>query len=121
MAQKVSELNMKITNMFILLFFLIGQQSFAAINETGEIVYKKWCVDCHGSEKGYYGVRVPGTDALKEKYKGQIPAVLTERKDLQKDYVKYVVRNGVSIMPFFRKTEISDIELEKLAIYLSNR
>jgi mono/diheme cytochrome c family protein len=29
------------------------------------------------------------------------------------------VRNGVYVMPFFRKTEISDAELEALAAYLS--
>jgi (+)-pinoresinol hydroxylase len=29
------------------------------------------------------------------------------------------VRNGVTIMPFFRKTEISDEELDALAAYLA--
>jgi (+)-pinoresinol hydroxylase len=29
------------------------------------------------------------------------------------------VRTGVSVMPFFRKTEISDQELDALAAYLS--
>jgi mono/diheme cytochrome c family protein len=30
-----------------------------------------------------------------------------------------VVRRGVSIMPFFRKTEISDADLQALAAYLA--
>jgi mono/diheme cytochrome c family protein len=33
--------------------------------------------------------------------------------------VKTFVRNGVSIMPFFRKTEISDADLDAIAAYLT--
>ncbi len=32
---------------------------------------------------------------------------------------KIFVRRGVSIMPFFRKTEISDAQLDALAAYLA--
>jgi (+)-pinoresinol hydroxylase len=39
--------------------------------------------------------------------------------DLTPDIVSYYVRNGVSIMPFFRKTEIDEQELNDLAAYLS--
>lgn len=35
------------------------------------------------------------------------------------DYVRYAVRKGVSFMPSFRKTEISDAELTLLADYLA--
>jgi mono/diheme cytochrome c family protein len=45
--------------------------------------------------------------------------VLEERTDLTPDTVRHFVRNGVSVMPFFRKTEISDAELEALAAYLA--
>jgi hypothetical protein len=31
------------------------------------------------------------------------------------------VRNGVSIMPFFRKTEISDADLDAIGRYLTRR
>ena len=51
-------------------------------------------------------------------YKGDKPAVLTERTDLTPELVSFYVRNGVSIMPFFRKTEISDKDLADLAAYL---
>jgi len=33
--------------------------------------------------------------------------------------VKYFVRHGISVMPQFRKTEISDAELDALAAFLS--
>jgi hypothetical protein len=30
------------------------------------------------------------------------------------------VRNGISVMPFFRKTEVSDADLEALARYVTD-
>jgi len=33
--------------------------------------------------------------------------------------VRHIVRTGISVMPQFRKTEISDAELDALAAYLS--
>ena len=32
---------------------------------------------------------------------------------------KFFVRKGVSIMPFFRKTEVTDADLDALAAYLA--
>lgn len=81
----------------------------------GKQVFQKWCSACHGP-----GVRTPGTSALAVKYGKDQPAVLEQRKDLSPDVVKYFVRQGVSIMPSFRKTEISDGELNALADYLAH-
>lgn len=81
----------------------------------GKAVYEYWCQTCHGA-----GDQYPGTVALGVKYRGQIPAALEERTDLVPEFVKTFVRNGVSVMPFFRKTEISDSDLDALALYLSN-
>jgi (+)-pinoresinol hydroxylase len=80
----------------------------------GRAVYTKWCAPCHDP-----GIIHPGTNALTVKYKGVKPGVLLEWKDLQPDAVKYMVRHGISVMPQFRKTEISDAELEALAKFLS--
>jgi mono/diheme cytochrome c family protein len=80
----------------------------------GRAVYTKWCAPCHDS-----GVIHPGTNALTVKYQGVKPGVLLEWKDLQPDTVRYVVRHGISVMPQFRKTEISDAELDALAKFLS--
>jgi mono/diheme cytochrome c family protein len=80
----------------------------------GRAVYTKWCAPCHDP-----GIIHPGTNALTVKYKGVKPGVLLEWKDLQPETVKYMVRHGISVMPQFRKTEISDADLDALAKYLS--
>lgn len=80
----------------------------------GHDVFQKWCAPCHASGPGH-----PGTTALEALYKGAKPAPLEERNDLTPEVVKYFVRTGVSVMPFFRKTEISDQDLEALAGYLA--
>ena len=80
----------------------------------GYVEYQKFCSQCHGE-----GVGKPGTLALADKYKGKKPALLEARTDLTPVIVKLFVRNGVSVMPFFRKTEISDADLDAIAAYLS--
>ena len=80
----------------------------------GRQVFDKWCAPCHGS-----GLAKPATAALAFKYKGEKPALLEERTDLTPDIVKSMVRTGVYTMPPFRKTEISDAELDGLAAYLA--
>ncbi len=85
-------------------------------NQQGNAVFQKWCAPCHASGPGH-----PGTIALAALYKGAKPAALEERKDLAPEVVKKFVRTGVSVMPFFRKTEVSDVELDALAAYLSRK
>lgn len=80
----------------------------------GYAQYQNYCSVCHGE-----GVGKPGTMALQAKYKGAEPALLDKRTDLTSQLVKTFVRNGVSIMPFFRKTEISDADLDAIAAYLT--
>lgn len=82
----------------------------------GRAVYEKWCAPCHDS-----GIEHPGTHALMAKYPGSPRAsgVITEWTDLTPQYVRFMVRHGMSVMPHFRKTEITDPELEALAHYLS--
>jgi mono/diheme cytochrome c family protein len=82
--------------------------------ERGKQVFDQWCAACHGDGPGK-----PGTAALNALYKGQKPALLEERTDLVPELTKQFVRTGVSVMPFFRKTEISDADLEALAQYLA--
>lgn len=82
--------------------------------QRGHDVFQYWCAACHGPGEG-----PPGTIALAALYKGAKPALLEQRTDLTADLVRLYVRNGVSVMPFFRKTEISDADLDALAAYLS--
>ena len=89
--------------------------------QDGKRVYDYWCLPCHGSGLGLPGFgALPGTQQLAIKYRGtDISPLLTERTDLVPDFVKVIVRQGVSFMPHFRKTEISDAELDALAAYLA--
>jgi mono/diheme cytochrome c family protein len=82
----------------------------------GKAVFEKWCAPCHAPGPGH-----PGTTAIAALYKGAKPAPLEHRTDLTPELVKQFVRKGVSVMPFFRKTEISDTELDALAAYLSHK
>jgi mono/diheme cytochrome c family protein len=80
----------------------------------GRAVYTTWCAPCHDP-----GVIHPGTNALTVKYQGVKSGVLLEWKDLPPQAVSYLVRHGISVMPQFRKTEISDADLDALAKFLS--
>ena len=93
----------------------------AAEIEQGRHVYEYWCATCHGPGLGLPGFgALPGTHQLGLKYRDtDIPAVLDERTDLVPEFIKVVVRQGASFMPQFRKTEISDAELDALAAYLT--
>ncbi|HKV04204.1 MAG TPA: cytochrome c [Candidatus Acidoferrales bacterium] len=79
--------------------------------ERGHKVYDKWCYPCHGT-----GAGKPGTDSLAAR--GQKPAVLEERTDLTAAMIKTFVRHGVLYMPVFRKTEITDADLDAISAYL---
>ena len=48
-----------------------------------------------------------------------MPAALEARDNLNPAIVRHFVRNGVLVMPPFRKTEISDAELDALGAYLT--
>ncbi len=82
----------------------------------GHDVFQYWCATCHGAGPGH-----PGTDALQSKYHGSMPALLEDRTDLSPETVRFFVRHGVTIMPFFRKTEISDADLDAIGAYLARK
>jgi len=77
-------------------------------------VYEKWCTPCHGA-----GDNKPGTISAAALYKGSKPAVLAERTDLTPAGIRSVVRKGMYIMPRFRKTEVSDAELDTIVAFLA--
>ena len=109
----------KLAHRLIVLVLMVMPLSLSAQqmqHDKGEAVWELWCEPCHaiGSRKH------PGTQALQVKYRDtDIPAALEERTDLTAEIIEYYVRNGISMMPFFRKTEISDTELADLAEYLT--
>jgi mono/diheme cytochrome c family protein len=83
--------------------------------ERGAAVFNNWCAACHSRD----GRNAPGTASLQFKYQGKTPAALEDRRDLTPQAVKFFVRQGVATMPFSRKTEVSDADLEALAAYLT--
>lgn len=103
-----------ITTVLGLTAALTAMPASAQTKADGKVVFEKWCQPCHGDGPGK-----PGTAALQALYKGAKPALLEHRTDLAPEIVKTFVRNGVSVMPFFRKTEISDKDLDALAAYLA--
>ena len=102
--------------MRLLIFLALVSCAWGADQATiqkGEKVFDYWCATCHGAGA------LPGTVALRVKYKGEKPAMLSERTDLTPAVTKIFVRKGVSIMPFFRKTEVSDADLDAIGAYLA--
>jgi len=82
--------------------------------DPGKIVYDKWCTPCHGDGPGK-----PGTMVLAQRYGSSRPALLEQRTDLTAEYLGTFVRQGVGVMPQFRKTEITDAELAAMVDYLT--
>ncbi len=84
--------------------------------DPGKQVFDVWCGICHGLPNGASG---GGTETLAALYRGtEIPAQLEDRSDLTAELVITLTRDGRNTMPNFRKTEISDAELEALVAYL---
>ena len=88
--------------------------------QRGKVKYQHTCSPCHGSGPGDDGrPQLPGTTALQLKYKGTMPAVLEARTDLTAIVLRGFVRGGSWSMPPFRKTELSDAEIDDIAAYLA--
>ncbi len=80
----------------------------------GYLEFQNSCAVCHGPMP-----ERPGTRALAAKYKGAEPALLEQRKDLSPELIRLVVRKGVTVMPPFRKTEVTDADLDAIVAYLT--
>lgn len=79
----------------------------------GERLFGRKCAFCHiGPSTGKFmlGRRLPKDQAE-----------LPNRSDLEADYVKAVVRNGLVNMPPFTRVEITDAELAQVAEWLAHR
>jgi mono/diheme cytochrome c family protein len=93
-------------------------QDIAKVAE-GKAVFEKVCTPCHGAGPGTDGApTLPGPAALALKYKGRVSPLLERRADLTAAALKAFVRNGTGAMPMFRKTEITDSQIEAIAAYL---
>lgn len=79
--------------------------------EEGRKLYKGTCLYCHGPN-------VWGTFTLGRRL-GADHALLEERQDLVGPYVKAVVRAGLGSMPAFRRTELTDADVDAIVDYLT--
>jgi mono/diheme cytochrome c family protein len=87
--------------------------------ERGRAKFEYMCEPCHGDGPGDDGrAMLPGTDALRIKYRGALPALLTQRSDLTYEAIRAFVRQGVFSMPPFRPTEITDEEIRDIAAFI---
>jgi mono/diheme cytochrome c family protein len=87
--------------------------------ERGQIKFEHTCAPCHGAGVGDDGrAMLPGTDALRIKYQGSLPALLEKRIDLNADAIRTFVRRGTWSMPPFRPTEITEQDIQDIAAYL---
>lgn len=93
----------------------LSQQGAAAQDALpdGGQLYQARCSYCHAA-----GPVRPGTAAL-ERRLGKERSVLESRSDLPAPYVAHVVRFGMGAMIPFRRTEISDRELEAITAWLA--
>ena len=79
--------------------------------EQGRKLFNGSCVYCHGPN-------VWGTFTLGRRL-GADHALLEQRADLVGPYVKNVVRAGMGSMPPFRRTELSDADVDAIVDYLT--
>lgn len=88
-------------------------------NHPGRVIFERQCAPCHGAGPGDDGSpMLPGTATLARKYKGNRPGALELRDDLNGDILRAFVRNGIGAMPSFRKSELSDADVDAIAGYL---
>lgn len=114
-------INMTIARKLMLscLVVMAAAPAFAQDAAAGKASFQHTCEPCHGKGVGDDGrALLPGTDALRIKYQGSLPAALEDRSDLTADAIKTYVRQGSWSMPPFRKTELTDAEIVDIAAYL---
>lgn len=82
----------------------------------GEALFSNRCGSCHLA--GGMGTNLLTKQRMMA---GEPPenGLLANRKDLSADYVKSVVRMGKVAMPRLSRTEVTDAELDAIAVYLS--
>jgi len=87
--------------------------------QLGKAKFDHTCAPCHGAGVGDDGrAMLPGTDALRIKYQGSLPALLEQRTDLNADAIRTFVRRGTWSMPPFRPTEVTERDIQNIAAYL---
>jgi len=90
----------------------------AADAQNGKAVFVRWCQGCHEAMPGSGFDPPAGTYTLQQRYQGRLPAEIEKRTDLTAAQIRSLVRHGINVMTSFRKTEITDQQLDDLIAYL---
>lgn len=88
-------------------------QAAAFAARSPEQMFAQTCARCHGP--GGWGTR----ELAKRSAPGE--AELLQRKTIPADLVRFVVRHGVGSMPPFTPTDLTDDEVNRLALWLERR
>ena len=88
-----------------------AERPLSPLQEQGQKLFRNNCFYCH-TEK------VWGTLSLERRRPGG-DALLEKRTDLVPEFVKSVVRNGLGSMPAYRRTELTDADVEAIIAYLT--
>ena len=95
---------------FLVCLLLVSAGTLAS--ERGREVYADWCLPCHADSPF-----APGTIQLRAT-RGEALAIVEKRDDLTAPAIRSLVREGLAGMPKFRRTEISESDLDALIAYL---
>lgn len=77
----------------------------------GRALFNESCAYCH-NERGH-------ATALLAKRVGADNAVLERRTNLHPELIRHVVRHGINSMPWYRRAELSDGDLDSIIDYLT--
>jgi mono/diheme cytochrome c family protein len=88
-----------------------ADSALSPLQEQGQKLYRNNCFYCH-TEK------VWGTLSL-ERRRPAGDALLEKRTDLTPEFLKSVVRNGLGSMPAYRRTELTDADVDAIIAYLT--
>jgi len=106
---------MKLLKCYYLIVGALLASPVFADTSVGESVFNKWCLGCHAQ-----GPIFPGTIYL-TRTRGPERAIISERTDLTAEYIELLVRKGMGGMPSFRRTEITNDQLNALVEHLVSK
>jgi mono/diheme cytochrome c family protein len=82
------------------------------VQANGHALFAASCAYCHGA-RGY-------ATTLLDKRLGAGHGMLETRSDLAPAYIRHAVRHGVGAMPWYRRAELSDLDLDAVVAYLTS-
>jgi mono/diheme cytochrome c family protein len=88
-----------------------AETPLSAEQAQGKALFNTNCTYCH-SERGH-------ATTLLSKRVGPEKAQLERRANLAPELIRHAVRHGINSMPWFRRAELSDADLQLISTYLT--